>query len=77
MELVLAFALFGSAMIAMSVGVILSDRVLKSSCGGAAELDGLDSCSACGKKAVEMCPSDAELVRIAQLGHPNPTHHRL
>ena len=78
MEIALTMGLFGLAMAGMSVGVILSNRELTGSCGGAARLeeDGVSACGACGKKAADMCPSDAELVRIAQIAHPNPAHHR-
>ncbi|MCA9566830.1 MAG: hypothetical protein KC656_03270 [Myxococcales bacterium] len=78
MEILLTVGLFGLAMAGLSIGVILSDRELTGSCGGAARLEeeGHGSCSACGRKAADVCPTDAELVRIAQLGHPNPAHHR-
>ncbi|MEZ4317496.1 MAG: (Na+)-NQR maturation NqrM [Myxococcota bacterium] len=76
MELVLAVGLFATAMAGMSLGVIVSNRKLQSSCGGVAALDGAESsCGACGKKAAEMCPSDDDLVRLAQIAHPNPAHH--
>ena len=79
MEIVLTFAFFALAMIGMSIGVIISNRRLQGSCGGIAALEddhGDASCGACGKKAAAMCPTDDELVRIAQLAHPNPVHHR-
>lgn len=77
MEVLLIFVLFGLAMVGLSLGVILSDRELSGSCGGVAVIDGAEpSCGACGKKEAELCPSDHDLVRIAQLGHPNPAHHR-
>lgn len=77
MEIVLTVGLFALAMAGMSIGVILSNRELKGSCGGSAELEASGvGCGACGKKASDLCPSDEELVRIAQLGHPNPSHHR-
>ena len=71
------FALFALAMAGMSIGVIVSNRSLQGSCGGAATLEanGQASCGACGKKAAEMCPSDDDLVRLAQIAHPNPSHH--
>lgn len=76
MELVLALGLFGCAMGGLSIGVILSDRVLSGSCGGAARLDeAAGACGACGKKQAEMCPSDDALVQLAQIAHPNPQHH--
>lgn len=77
MEIVITFVLFGLAMAGMSIGVLLSNRELQGSCGGSAELESAGvGCGACGKKASDLCPSDEELVRIAQLGHPNPAHHR-
>lgn len=76
MELLLTLGLFALAMTGLSVGVILSNRVLSGSCGGAAKLEGLDgACGACGKKQADMCPSDDPLVRLAQVAHPNPAHH--
>lgn len=76
MEFFLIFGLFAMAMVGLSLGVILSDKALSSSCGGVAIIDGIEpSCGACGKKEADMCPSDDELIRIAQLGHPNPAHH--
>lgn len=78
MEFVLTFAFFGIAMLGMSIGVILSNRELQGSCGGAADLEEAHgvSCGACGKKKNDICPTDNDYVRIAQLGHPNPSHHR-
>ena len=32
--------------------------------------------SAPASKSNDVCPSDDPLIRIAQLGHPNPDHHR-
>jgi hypothetical protein len=77
MEIVLALALFGVAMFGMSIGVIVSNRRLQGSCGGVVALgDGAEAaCGACGKKAAEMCPSDDDLVRLAQIAYPNPNHH--
>ncbi|MCB9677270.1 MAG: (Na+)-NQR maturation NqrM [Alphaproteobacteria bacterium] len=78
MEILLAVGLFGLAMLGMSLGVILSNRELQSSCGGVATLgEGAEAaCGVCGKKAADLCPSDDELVRLAQIAHPNPLHHR-
>lgn len=77
MEVMLTFAVFATAMVGLSIGVIISNRSLQGSCGGAASLDlgGDPMCGACGKKEADMCPSDDELVRIAQIAHPNPAHH--
>lgn len=75
MEVLLATAVFGLAMAGMGVGVIFSNRNLRGSCGGpgvvTASGDPL-SCGACPKSEAELCPSDDPLVRLAQIGHPNP-----
>ncbi len=79
MEMLLATGVFAMAMAGMGVGVILSNRVLRGSCGGPevvlANGEAL-SCGACPRNEQELCPSDDDLVRIAQLGHPDPQHHR-
>jgi hypothetical protein len=76
-EIVLAMAVFGLAMAGMGVGVIVSNRELKGSCGGAAELEDHGvACGACVKKEAEVCPSDDPLVALAQISHPNPKHRR-
>ena len=66
-----------SFMTAMAIGVIASNRELRGSCGGPdihdANGDAL-SCGACPKKEQEMCPSDDDLVALAQIAHPNPRH---
>ena len=75
MEILATIVFFGACMGAMSVGVLFSGRELKGSCGGVAGLDDL-SCGVCERQAAELCPSEDELVRLAQLTHPNPIHHR-
>ncbi len=79
MELVLATAVFAVAMLGMGLGVLLSNRSLRGSCGGpevvTAGGEAL-SCGACPRNEAEVCPGDDELVRLAQIGHPNPRHHR-
>lgn len=78
MELLLATGLFGLAMAGLGVGVLLSDRTLKGSCGGE-EVLGPDgnplSCGACPKKEAEVCPSDDPLVALARIANPNPRNH--
>ena len=75
--LLLTLGIFGVAMIGMSIGVILSNSELNSSCGGQHKIEGIDaSCGSCSKKEIDLCPTDSDLVRIAQLGHPDPAHHR-
>jgi hypothetical protein len=78
MEVLLSIVFFGLAMAGMAVGVILSDRSLKGSCGGVQHVgpDGEAlSCGGCAKQEAEMCPSDDPLVGLAQIAHPNPRHH--
>ena len=80
MELLLAPVIFGLCMAGMGVGVMLSGRLLKGSCGGE-EVLGADgnplSCGACPKKEADVCPSDDPLVALARIAHPNPrdAHH--
>ena len=79
MEIFLGIVVFGLAMAGMSVGVLLSDRRLRGSCGGVGVVShGGDelSCGACPKADAELCPSDEPLVQLAQIGHPNPREHR-
>lgn len=76
MEILAAIVFFGLCMAMMGVGLIFSGRELKGSCGGAADLDEDLACGVCAKKDAEVCPSDDELVRLAQISHPNPRHHR-
>ncbi len=77
--LLLTLVFFGTCMGAMAIGVIASDRALRGSCGGAEVHDSNGdplSCGACPKKESDVCPSDDEYVALAQLGHPDPRHHR-
>lgn len=78
MEFLVTIAVFGAAMLAMAVGVMFSNRELRGSCGGEG-IHGADgemiSCGACPKKEAELCPSDEELIRLAQIAHPNPRQH--
>ena len=80
MELVLTIALMGLAMLGMSIGVLLSGRSLRGSCGGVdiVAVDGeVLSCGSCPKKEQAMCPTDEPLVGLAQMGHltPRGTHN--
>lgn len=79
MEVLLATLIFGLAMAGMGVGVIFSNKALRGSCGGDTIVgaDGeLISCGACPKHEHDVCPSDDALVRLAQIAHPDPKHHR-
>lgn len=75
----LTFGLFFACMLAMASGLLLSGRDLRGSCGGPDVLDPHGdplSCGACPKKEQDLCPTDDPLVAIAQMGHPDPLHHR-
>ncbi|MCO4745748.1 MAG: hypothetical protein KC912_13225 [Proteobacteria bacterium] len=78
-QMLLVVLFFGACMAAMAVGLLLNERELQGSCGGAGEAlheaHGI-SCGVCVKKEAEVCPSDDPLVALAQIGHPNPEHHR-
>lgn len=81
--LILTIVLFALAMTGLAIGLIVKGTVLQGSCGGA--MDKVNAafgdhdaagCGVCSKKTAELCPSDDEFVRIAQLAHPDPLHHR-
>jgi len=77
-ETIIAVLLFSGFFAAMSIGVMVSGRKLKGSCGGDTVMDASGnplSCGACPKKEQDICPSDDPLVRLAQIGNPNPKHH--
>ena len=79
MELLAAVVVFGACMGGMAVGVIFADKRLQGSCGGVAirDADGEAlSCGACVRQEAELCPTDDPLVRLSQITHPNPRHHR-
>lgn len=78
MEFVLTLVLFATCMLGMGVGVLLSGRSLRGSCGGDGVIDAQGreiSCGACPKKEHDVCPSDDPIVALAQIAHPNPRHH--
>lgn len=52
-----AFAVMLLVVVAMSVGAIVSNRPIKGSCGGLANLDNVD-CAICGQKSGQRCASD-------------------
>ena len=78
-QILLVMLFFAACMGAMAIGVVVSNRELKGSCGGAGEAlheaHGI-SCGVCVKKDAEVCPSDDPLVALAQISHPNPKHRR-
>ncbi|MCB9664987.1 MAG: hypothetical protein H6732_12805 [Alphaproteobacteria bacterium] len=78
MTLLLTLVFFALCMAGMAVGVLLSDRSLRGSCGGG-EVEGPDgealSCGACPKKERDICASDDPLVGLAQIAYPNPKGH--
>lgn len=61
--LLLTLAFFGLVMLAMSVGVILSGRCLRGSCGGAAVLDASGEPVTCAT-----CPNRERLLAETQIG---------
>jgi len=72
--LLLSFTVFAVAVTAMAVGVMLSGRHLKGSCGGAAAAAGDDSLlgdCVCARKEADICASDEgnDLVLLAELGN--------
>jgi len=73
--LLLTFAVFVIAVLAMAVGVLLSGRKLAKSCGGASaavEGDLLGGDCVCSRKDADICASDDgnEMVLLAELGNP-------
>lgn len=78
MEIMLAIAVFGGAMLAMGVGVMVAGRRLRGSCGGV-EVHGHDgdaiSCGACPSAEAEVCPSDDPLIALSRIAHPDPAKH--
>jgi uncharacterized protein len=69
----LTIALFALILAGLSVGIILSNRTLKGSCGGMSKLKegGLDlGCGTCDRKEADVCPTDNRLVAIALVNHP-------
>jgi len=79
MEILLTMGILGMAMGGMAIGVIVKGQRLRGSCGGPEVVTGDGdslSCGACPKNEAEVCPSDDNLIRLAQIGHPDPTYHR-
>jgi len=72
--ILLGFAVFAVAIVAMAVGVLVNGKKLAKSCGGSAEAveaDLLGDC-VCARKDADICASDDgnELVLLAELGNP-------
>jgi len=72
--ILLGFAVFAVAIVAMAVGVIVNGKKLAKSCGGSAEAvetDLLGDC-VCVRKDADICASDEgnEMVLLAELGNP-------
>lgn len=78
MEVLIATLVFALAMAGMGIGVIVSNRRLRGSCGGPDVVTASGetlSCGACPKNQAELCPSDDPFVKLAQIAHPNPREH--
>lgn len=68
--------LFALLLTGMSLGIILSNRKLKGTCGGESVRgpDGLPMlCGACPKKSNDLCPTDNPLAAVAMIGNPGRT----
>ena len=68
--------LFAMLLVGMSLGIILSDRKLKGTCGGESVRgpDGLPMlCGACPKKRNDLCPTDNPFAAVAMVGNPART----
>ena len=72
MEILLAVAVFAVAVAAMSLGVLLSGRKLSASCGGRSGegAEDLGADCVCARKTADICASDDELVKLAEIGNP-------
>ena len=71
-----ALVLFALIMAGMSIGIILSERSLKGTCGGETVRgpDGLPMlCGSCPKKESDICPTDNPLAAVAMVGNPSRT----
>ncbi len=72
----ITIVIFALLIAGMSIGILLSNRRLKGTCGGepARGPDGLPMlCGACPKKESDVCPTDNPLVAVAMVGNPSRT----
>jgi len=77
-EIVLALVVFGTAVAAMAVGVILSNRRIQGSCGGLANLrdeQGEVTCPVCGDPS-ESCGGEEDGLRRAAEREEDPAPAR-
>ena len=68
--------LFALLMVGMSIGIILSERTLKGTCGGepARGPDGLPhDLRRVPQRESDVCPTDNPLAAVAMVGHPSRT----
>ena len=73
MAFVITLLFFAACMTGLSIGMIVSGRRLKGSCGGIAELEHEDlSCGGCAKREAEVCPTEDPMVALALRQYPNP-----
>jgi len=66
MEILLALAVFGAAIVLLSLGTVLFRKPLKGSCGGVANAMGEDAgetCGVCGRSYAD-CPEKEESASV-------------
>ena len=74
MELLATLLVFGLCMAGLGMGVLLSQRGLRGTCGSDPILNKKGeavTCGACPKKEAAVCPSDDPLVALAQIANPS------
>ncbi len=74
--MLLTIVFFALCMAGLGLGTIVAGRRLKGSCGAdVVDSDGeVIACGACTKKEVDLCPTDNQLVALAQIGYPTLRH---
>jgi len=78
LEFLATLIVFGLCMAGLGVGVLLSQRGLRGTCGSDPILNKKGeamSCGVCPKKEAEVCPSDDPLIALAQIGNPSRDLH--